>query len=125
MWVFSRKYGESFGHIEVLDKDMAEKSIEIAFKDEEGIWTFVGEGDEHAASKEEHEILAFLREEPKPQSAKQIMASLGIPHGKFQALRQRLKRMVGDEKLVRTDRGLYAAFGRSSWEQLDNDDVPF
>ena len=125
VWVFSRKYGESFGHIEILDKDMAEKSIEIAFNDEEGVWTFVGEGDEYAASKEEHEILAFLREEPKPQSAKQIMVSLGIPSGKFQALRQRLKRMVGDEKLVRTDRGLYAAFGRSSWEQLDNDDVPF
>lgn len=119
VWVFQRKYGDNFGYLEVLDKDMAEKSIEIEFKEAEGLWTFVGEGDEHAASKEEFEILQYLREETKPQSIKQIMEGIGMPAGKFSAFRKRLQRMEKDHKLLRTDRGMYAAFGRGGWEDLD------
>ena len=65
VWTFNRRHGEHSGFLEITDKDMAEKTVELAFQEQDGRWAFVGEGDEHAASKEEQEVLTFLHEEGK------------------------------------------------------------
>ena len=124
VWTFTRRQGEHSGFLEIADKDMAEKTVELTFQEQSGWWTFVGEGDEYAASKEEHEVVTFLREEGKPQSILQIMQGVGVPQVKYHTFRKRLQRMVADGLVIRTDRGLYAALGQEGWYRMD-EQVPF
>ena len=120
VWVFNRKYGESNALLEVLDKDMAEKSIEVEFDAATGNWLFVGEGDEHAQNKEEATIIDYLKGEHRPQTVKQTMSALGIPADNYHGFRKRMERMANDYKILRAGRGTFTALPRGSWEGLDD-----
>ncbi len=108
LWVMDRKHGEDRATVHVRDKDAEDKSIELKF-DGEGLWSFVGEGEEHQETTEETAIIEFLRQEVQPQGAKEIMLGLGIHLARYPAIRKRLMRMTNLRMIIRTDRGKYSA----------------
>ena len=108
LWVLERKSGEETAQLHIRDKDAEDKVVELKF-DGEARWAFVGEGEEHLASKVDTEVVKFLLEEARPQSIKEIMLGCGVPAPHYSAFRVRLHRMESKGIIVRTDRGRYAA----------------
>jgi hypothetical protein len=107
LWVFERKIGEDTAILNTKDKDHEDAIIELAFKD--GVWTFIGQGEEHRATRVEAQVIKFLVEEAVPQSIRDIMTGLGIDLANYAGFRLRLHRMVSKQLIVRTDRGKFAA----------------
>lgn len=106
LWVLERKQGEENANLHLRDKDAEDKIAELSFNGE-GIWSFVGEGEEHSANNEENAVIKFLGEEMQPQGIKDIMLGLDLPQGRYGAFRVRLHRMVSKGLILRTDRGKY------------------
>lgn len=117
LWVLDRKHTEQNALLHIRDKDAEDKITELQF-DGSSIWSFVGEGEEHAATKEEDRVIKFLIEENEPQSIKDIMQGLGIRPEGYAAFRVRLHRMVSKQIILRSDRGKYIALRK-------NDDYGF
>ena len=118
LWVMERKQGEDTALLHLRDKDAEDKIAELKF-DGAGIWSFIGEGEDHAETTEESGIIKLLLEEAKPMGIKDIMLALGMHPGRYAAIRKRLQRMASKGFVIRTERGLYMALKHAGW------DVPF
>ena len=105
LWVMERRMGDNVANMHIRDKDAEDKTVQLQF--DGATWSFVGEGEEHAATTQERAIMTYLQEEKKPQGVKEIMTGLGINPTFYPAFRQRLIRMASKTLLTRTDRGLY------------------
>ena len=119
LWVMERKQGEGTANLHMRDKDAEDKVVEMKF-DGAGIWSFVGEGEEHQATAMEGRIIQFLREEKTPQAPKEILQGLDIGQSQYGAMRVRLHRMASKGIIVRTDRGRYTVLAA-----MADDDMPF
>lgn len=115
LWVLEKKYGEETANLHIRSKDQEDKIAELKF-DGAGVWSFVGEGEEHASSKIEDSIIRYLRDENGPQGIRDIMRGIDQERASYAAFKMRLSRMMSKGLVVRTDRGKYLPL---RWEDED------
>lgn len=96
--------GRSDAILYVAGRDVEQKELALGFNGEKGLWTYLGDADEYRMGSERQEIIRVLRQSEKPMGPKAVAEALVKKEGSIKHL---LRKLHGDGKIRRGDRGKY------------------
>jgi hypothetical protein len=104
IWVLKRDIGTGNCTLYVRGRDVEEAEKAVRFRPDNGTWELLGDAEEVGRTDERQAILAALRDQPNPLSAREISDILGKS---YDAVRKTLTRMAHAGELRKEGRGMY------------------
>jgi AAA domain len=112
---YTRKGREKDGVLQVLGRDLDDEKFVLSMVD--GHLEFLGKGEIYELDSEHNKIITILGEEARPMGVRDIMLAMGI-HGDthYERFRKVLQRLYKDDRIGKTQRGLYRLYGEDRAE---------
>jgi AAA domain-containing protein len=107
--VLLRGVGQSDAILAIRGRSIREQKA--AFRYAEGLWTYVGDGQDFERSRERQDILTYLRATPDAVTPKHVAIMLGRPEGPTRKL---IRAMARHGEVKRVAYGLYTVFRNPS-----------
>ena len=112
---YTRKGREKDGVLQVLGRDLEDEKFVLSMVD--GHLEFLGKGEIYELDSEHNKIITILGEEARPMTVRDIMLAMGIQgDAHYERFRKVLQRLYKEDRIGKTQRGLYRLYGEDREE---------